>query len=88
MKKASELINHLKRHVIKEDEQRDELATYLDEAKKEWDVANEYFQQVTDPDLIDYAIYRMEAAERKYMYFFDQVRQRNKEENSTGEEGF
>lgn len=37
-------------------------------ARAEWLAARTYFDNVTDPDLIDHAIYSIEAAERKYMY--------------------
>ena len=34
----------------------------------EWDHAHAYFNYVTDPDLIDHAVYSMDAAEKKYSY--------------------
>lgn len=37
-------------------------------AKNEWLAAQNYFDNVSDPDLVDYAIYEMEAARKKYMY--------------------
>ena len=37
-------------------------------AKEEWQDAKRYFDEVTDPRLIDHAIYRIEAAEKKYIY--------------------
>jgi hypothetical protein len=37
-------------------------------ARDEWLAARAYFDSVTDPELIDHAIYAIEAAERKYMY--------------------
>lgn len=38
------------------------------EARDEWLNARRYFECVSEPDLVDQAIYSMEAAERKYMY--------------------
>lgn len=38
------------------------------EARAEWLNARRYFECVSEPDLVDQAIYSMEAAERKYMY--------------------
>jgi hypothetical protein len=44
------------------------LVELINKAKEEWDDAKKLFDEVTDPDLIDHAIYRIESAEKKYMY--------------------
>lgn len=46
----------------------------LQEAKESWQTARSYFDHATDPDLIDHAIYSIEAAERKYMYLLKQAK--------------
>lgn len=46
----------------------------LQEAKENWQTARIYFDHATDPDLIDHAIYSIEAAERKYMYLLKQAK--------------
>lgn len=46
----------------------------LQEAKESWQTARNYFEHATDPDLIDHAIYSIEAAERKYMYLLKQAK--------------
>ncbi|HOG00019.1 MAG TPA: DUF2508 family protein [Clostridia bacterium] len=33
-----------------------------------WKASMEYYQNVKDPDLIEFAIYDMEAARRKYVF--------------------
>jgi hypothetical protein len=33
-----------------------------------------YLDSVTDPDLVDHAIYSMEAAEKKYIYLLKQAK--------------
>lgn len=38
------------------------------QAKLEWNQARQYFESVSDPDLVDHAIAVMHAAEKKYMY--------------------
>ncbi|HHY46195.1 MAG TPA: YaaL family protein [Firmicutes bacterium] len=43
-------------------------------ARREWAIAERYFHAVTDPDLIDHAIYSMCAAEQKYIYFLKKAR--------------
>ena len=34
---------------------------------EQWQEARRYFENVSDTDLVDYAIYEAEAARRKYM---------------------
>lgn len=47
----------------------------IDEARKAWLQARHYFNNVTDPELIDHAIYEIVAAERKYMYLLRLARE-------------
>lgn len=51
-----------------------EFNTLTEAAKSDWQAAINYFQQVTDPDLVDHAIYCLEAAERRYMHLLKQAR--------------
>ncbi len=51
-----------------------ELHDSVEQAKIEWMCARAYFEQVTDPGLVDYAIYQVKAAERRYMYLLNQAR--------------
>ena len=46
----------------------------VEQAKQEWLNARRYFDNVVDPDLVDLAIYTMDAAERKYMYLLKQAK--------------
>lgn len=50
------------------------LAEAIKEAREEWLAAQRFFAEVTEPDLVDQAIYRLEAAERRYMYLWKVVR--------------
>ncbi len=50
------------------------LQNEIEDAKNEWIQAQNFFQNVTDPDLIDYAIYLMEASEAKYSYLLKRAR--------------
>lgn len=45
-----------------------DLETAVVEARNEWLTAQRFFECVSEPDLVDQAIYSIEAAERKYMY--------------------
>lgn len=51
-----------------------DLNESVEQAKVEWMCARAYFDQVTDPELVDYAIYQVKAAERRYMYLLGQAR--------------
>lgn len=42
---------------------------------KELKDAEIYFQSVTDPDLVDYAIYRLESLKRKYIYLLKKAKE-------------
>lgn len=57
----------------------------VEQARLEWVAARRYFETVTDPDLIDHAVYLLEAAQRKYTYVLKKARESNvRGETSTG----
>lgn len=49
-------------------------------AKQEWDNAKNFFNHAIDSDLIDSAIYQMEAAERKYMHLLKLIKSERQQE--------
>lgn len=51
-----------------------EFMAILTEARDEWLQAQNYFENVSEPDLVDYAIYRLEAAKIRYMHLIKQAR--------------
>lgn len=51
------------------------LVELVDRARREWEQAKILFDEVKDPDLIDHAIYAMEAAERKYIYLLKKAKE-------------
>ncbi|MFZ5943172.1 MAG: DUF2508 family protein [Bacillota bacterium] len=53
---------------LDEIEQTPSLVEMIQNAKEEWLDAKEFFEEVTDPVLIDHAIHRMESAEKRYIY--------------------
>ena len=54
---------------LRNDEQKqDELVEWIAEAQKEWLLAKNQLNEISDPELIDYAVYRLNEAERRYMY--------------------
>ncbi|NMA92161.1 MAG: DUF2508 family protein [Firmicutes bacterium] len=54
------------------------------EAWQEWQDAQQRFNQVSDPGAVDYAVYSLQAAERRYIYLLGKVRQ---EENPPTDRG-
>lgn len=46
----------------------------VNQAREEWQNARKLFNDVSDPDLIDYAIFREEAARRRYIYLLKQAK--------------
>lgn len=57
-----------------------ELEAQVAAAHREWQAAQNYFQMVCEPDLVDHAIYNLEAAQRKYMYLFRLLRERRRQQ--------
>ena len=56
-------------------ETKEELNTIVNSAKQEWLDAQSYFNQATEPDLVDHAIVSLQAAERKYMYWLKKMKE-------------
>jgi len=46
---------------------KDPRESDIHEALVKWQETRRYFESVNDPDLIEYAVYEMEAARRKYV---------------------
>lgn len=59
----------LDREVCGRDEER-ELLESLEKAREHWLVACNTFETVAERDLVDAAIYTLDAAERRYMYLW------------------
>lgn len=56
---------------------KDNLYISLKKAKKEWENAKNIFENVSNPDLVDYAIYNIDASEKRYMYLLKQIKNGN-----------
>ncbi len=55
----------------------DQFYDALEAAKREWLDSRMYFDSVSDPELVDYAIHMMEASETKYMYLLNKAKKEN-----------
>lgn len=50
------------------------LPDAVEQARHEWLCAQNYYNSVSDTDLVDHAVYLMQAAEKKYMYLLKKAR--------------
>jgi len=55
----------------------DDIYISIESARKKWEDAKNIFENVTNPDLIDYAIYNVDAAEKRYTYLLKQIKSGN-----------
>lgn len=67
----------LKKSTIDEQESKESLVTLVNRARFEWEQTQALFEEVQDPDLVDHAIYAMEAAKKKYVYLLKLARKDN-----------
>jgi len=56
----------------------------VEQARREWQAARSLFENVSDPELIDHAIHRMTAAERRYMFLIKEARRSGIVEDGLG----
>ncbi|MFW5981496.1 MAG: DUF2508 family protein [bacterium] len=63
--------------IAKEEKMTEELSLkdYLNLAKKDWQEALEYFDHVTEPELVDHASFLLRAAESKYIYLLKKYKE-------------
>jgi hypothetical protein len=52
----------------------EKLQAEIEQAHQEWAIAQQHMNHVSDPELIDHAIYHLEAAERKYGYLLREAK--------------
>ena len=56
---------------------RCEESKALERAHREWLAANRLFDYATEPELVDYAIYSLQAAEKQFVYLWKKARERS-----------
>lgn len=64
----------LKINLYKKPKNDKDYQKYVDNAKKEMNDAINIFENVTDPELVDFAIHKIEAAEKKYGYYIKKLK--------------
>lgn len=50
------------------------LPVEIELARRDWLYAQRYYDEITDEDLIDYAIYFMKMCEKKYLYLLKKAK--------------
>lgn len=68
-------VNLISKHFEDKKSEEEQLIENLKKAQREWKMKEEYFQWVTDPDLIEHAIYELKASKIKYIYFLKKARE-------------
>lgn len=58
-----------------EQDEKKDLVIQIEKAKREWNLARIQLNEMYEPELIDYAVYRLQAAERHYMYLLKRAEQ-------------
>ncbi len=69
--------------VIIEDSQMD-LPALVEQARKDWLAALSFFDNVSEKELVDQAIYHLNAAERRYVFLLSEVKKERDSEASWG----
>ncbi|MBU5676345.1 YaaL family protein [Alkaliphilus sp. MSJ-5] len=64
-------VNQTNNQAVDEDK---ELAKCVMQAYEEWQSAENFFHSVADPDLVDHAIYKLEATKARYIYLLKQAK--------------
>lgn len=81
LKKIGHILNSFSSYffLVKEEQepegQKDNQFKQVEQARREWRDAQSRFNQVSDPDLVDHAVYAVEAAERRYIYLIKKARE-------------
>lgn len=57
-------------------EEEDLVKQAVENARRELLAARSYFDNVSDPDMVDHAIYALQAAEKKYTYLLKYAREK------------
>ena len=68
------LYNRISQAKVGETNENMELTQCIAKAYEEWQNAEIFFHSVSDPDLIDHAIYRLEAGKTRYVYLLKQAK--------------
>lgn len=69
------LLAKFRESLLKEElSEEEKIRMSITDAHREWLEKEKYFNDAVDPDLVDFAIYDIEASKRKYNYLLKQFR--------------
>ncbi|MCD5414106.1 MAG: YaaL family protein [Clostridiales bacterium] len=57
----------------------DTYANLVHKAHEDWQNAESFFHSVSDPDLIDFAVYNLDATKSRYIYLLKKAKEERKE---------
>jgi hypothetical protein len=72
--KVSEIFHSTEDDTVNKEDQ--ELIRCVQHAMEEWCQAEKFFENVCEPELVDYAIYRIEASKKRYMYLLKKAKEK------------
>ncbi len=52
----------------------EEVRSLVEQARAEWEVARVLFEEAAEPELVDHAVHRMLAAEKRFNYLLKEAR--------------
>lgn len=66
----------MKNGMLSEDTDREsrEMLECVQKAMTEWCEAEQFFENVSEPELVDYAIFRIEACKKRYTYLLKKAK--------------
>ena len=82
MKWLQRIMDNISRRLLPKEEPLSPPESYylpVKQAWQEWQDAKQRFNQVSEPGMVDYAVYSLQAAERRYIFLLQKAR----EESST-----
>lgn len=75
-KNLNSSLHFITKNLVSKKDENKEFIQNLKKAHWDWQKSQIFFQNVSDPDLVDYAIYKMEASRLKYIYLLKQARKK------------
>ena len=69
------IIERLSSNIVESDKDK-EIIEAIEDAIREWKSARTYFEFVSEPKLVDYAIYMEAAAKSRYAYLIGEARKK------------
>lgn len=71
-----EALQHKINHLVEEEvDENQAFVEIIQKAHLEWKSAEAFFENVSDPDLIDHAIHKVDAAKSRYIYLLKKAKE-------------